>query len=259
MSTAAQPSPGTVNPGIPYPELRRCVSLDLEVSPEDGSLLAAAVYRPDTGDSLSMSERPSAGSLQRLERVAGGAEFLLGHNVIDFDIPHLQAFNPNLSLLKMPAVDTLRLNPLAFPPPPLSSFGQALQGWRPGAQASQRPSPGQQAGCRGLRQPAQEVGRDAPGAAHRMALADQRRERCRFRPGLLCRTRGCTAHPGGGEASNPAEARRRGLPVSDAVTRRCHRGTGLASGLRPGMAVGGRHQLSHAAVGAVPVPPGPAG
>ena len=115
MSTAAQPSPGTANPGILYPELRRCVSLDLEVSREDGSLLAAAVYRPDTGDSLSMSERPSTGSLQRLERVAGGAKFLLGHNVIAFDIPHLQAFNPNLSLLKLPVVDTLRLNPLAFP------------------------------------------------------------------------------------------------------------------------------------------------
>ena len=99
----------------PYPELRRCVSLDLEVSPENGSLLAAAVHRADTGDSLSMSERPSAGSLQRLERVSEGANFLLGHNIIAFDIPHLQAVNPNLSLLKLPVVDTLRLNPLAFP------------------------------------------------------------------------------------------------------------------------------------------------
>lgn len=111
MSTALQSSLGTTNSGIPYPELHRFVSLDLEVSPENGSLLASAVYRPDTGDSLSMSERPSAGSLQRLERVAGGAKFLLGHNIIAFDIPHLQAFNPNLSLLKLPVVDTLRLNP----------------------------------------------------------------------------------------------------------------------------------------------------
>ena len=39
----------------------------------------------------------------------------LGHNLIDFDLPHLQAANPRLRLLQLPAVDTLRLNPLAFP------------------------------------------------------------------------------------------------------------------------------------------------
>ncbi len=91
------------------------MSLDLEISRDDGSLLAAAAFRPDTGDSLSMSGSPSASSLQRLERVAAGAQFLLGHNIIAFDIPHLQALNPSLSLLKLPVVDTLRLNPLAFP------------------------------------------------------------------------------------------------------------------------------------------------
>ena len=37
------------------------------------------------------------------------------HNLIDFDLPHLQAANPGLRLLRLPAVDTLRLNPLAFP------------------------------------------------------------------------------------------------------------------------------------------------
>ena len=102
-------------PVFPYPNLHRCLSLDLEVSPEDGSLLAAAAYRPDTGDSLSMSGHPRRGSLQRFEQIAEGAQFLLGHNIIAFDIPHLQGFNPHLSLLKLPAVDTLRLNPLAFP------------------------------------------------------------------------------------------------------------------------------------------------
>ena len=77
--------------------------------------MAAAAYRPDTGESLSMSEHPSGGSLQRLERIAEGSQFLLGHNVIAFDIPHLKAINPDLGILKLPVVDTLRLNPLAFP------------------------------------------------------------------------------------------------------------------------------------------------
>jgi ATP-dependent DNA helicase RecQ len=43
------------------------------------------------------------------------AKFLLGHNLIAFDIPHLEAANQDLRLLKLPRVDTLRLNPLAFP------------------------------------------------------------------------------------------------------------------------------------------------
>ena len=35
----------------------------------------------------------------------------MGHNVIAFDIPHLQAFAADLSLLRLPVVDTLRLTP----------------------------------------------------------------------------------------------------------------------------------------------------
>ena len=54
-------------------------------------------------------------ALGRLDELAEGAEFLLGHNLIDFDLPYLQAVSPRLRLLRLPAVDTLRLNPLAFP------------------------------------------------------------------------------------------------------------------------------------------------
>ena len=53
--------------------------------------------------------------MAKLDDLAGGAEFLLGHNLIEFDLPHLKAASPNLGLLRLPAVDTLRLNPLAFP------------------------------------------------------------------------------------------------------------------------------------------------
>ena len=40
---------------------------------------------------------------------------MLGHNLIAFDLPHLAAAKPDLRLLKLPAVDTLMLSPLAFP------------------------------------------------------------------------------------------------------------------------------------------------
>ncbi len=54
-------------------------------------------------------------ALAKLDDFADGATFILGHNLIDFDLPHLAAAKPDLRLLKLPVVDTLRLSPLAFP------------------------------------------------------------------------------------------------------------------------------------------------
>lgn len=62
------------------------------------------------------------GALEKLDRFADGAEFLLGHNLIAFDIPHLKAAQPNLRLLKLPVIDTLLLSPLAFPGNPYHSL-----------------------------------------------------------------------------------------------------------------------------------------
>ena len=56
-----------------------------------------------------------AAALAKLDDLAEGADFVLGHNLIAFDLPHMQAASPRLRLLRLPAVDTLRLNPLAFP------------------------------------------------------------------------------------------------------------------------------------------------
>ena len=50
-----------------------------------------------------------------MDTLADGAAFLLGHNLIAFDLEQLKAAKPDLRLLRAPAVDTLRLNPLAFP------------------------------------------------------------------------------------------------------------------------------------------------
>ena len=97
--------------------LSRCLSLDLEVGVKDRRIRAFAGVRPDTGQSLTLpvAGNSLAGALAKLDDLAGGAEFLLGHNLIEFDLPHLKAASPNLGLLRLPAVDTLRLNPLAFP------------------------------------------------------------------------------------------------------------------------------------------------
>ena len=124
--------------------LSRCLSIDLEVSPRDGHVHALAGVRADTGRGVtwtlkargdgqaggrvtclegdevaSVKDRCSVDeALATLDGLTDGADFVIGHNIIKFDLPHLQAAAPGLGLLRMPVVDTLWLNPLAFPANP---------------------------------------------------------------------------------------------------------------------------------------------
>ena len=50
--------------------------------------------------------------------MAAEADHLVGHNILAFDLPQLRALHAGLGLLDMPALDTLHLNPLAFPAHP---------------------------------------------------------------------------------------------------------------------------------------------
>lgn len=96
----------------------RCLSLDLEVSVQDHRIHKFAAVRQDTGQTVVYPDDGGDSlnvALAKLDELADGADFLLGHNLIDFDLPHLQAVDPDLQLLRWPAVDTLMLNPLAFP------------------------------------------------------------------------------------------------------------------------------------------------
>ena len=96
-----------------------CVSLDLEVGKNDKRIHAFAAVRTDTNQSLiypgDFKQNGLTSALLKLDELADGAAFLLGHNLIDFDLRHLRAVIPRLKLLTLPPIDTLRLNPLAFP------------------------------------------------------------------------------------------------------------------------------------------------
>lgn len=93
----------------------RCISIDLEVGVRDERIHSFAAVRGDTGQSFVFQKGDLAIALAQLDDFAEGAAFLLGHNLIGFDAPHLASAKPDLRVLKLPAVDTLRLNPLAFP------------------------------------------------------------------------------------------------------------------------------------------------
>ena len=91
-----------------------CLALDLEVSRKGGRIHAFAAVH---GRARPLIHRGGglASALARLDDFAEGASYVLGHNLITFDLPHLQAENPSLRVLRLPPIDTLWLNPLAFP------------------------------------------------------------------------------------------------------------------------------------------------
>jgi len=93
----------------------RCLSIDLEVGLRSGRIRQLAALRGDSGESLRFDGGDLAGALGRLDALADGCSFVLGHNFIHFDGPHLAAAQPGLRLLALPVIDTLWLNPLAFP------------------------------------------------------------------------------------------------------------------------------------------------
>ena len=95
--------------------LSGCVSIDLEVDPNSGRIRAFAARRSTTADTCTYSGGDLSIALRALDEYAAGAEFVLGHNVIKHDLPYLREASSSLRLLTKPPIDTLWLNPLAFP------------------------------------------------------------------------------------------------------------------------------------------------
>ncbi|WP_199175843.1 RecQ family ATP-dependent DNA helicase [Telmatospirillum siberiense] len=88
------------------------------MSVRDARIHRFAAVWGDTAQSLVFpfaKKCPLPEALTRLDDFAETAQFLLGHNIVAFDVPHLAAAMPRMQLLGKPLVDTLRLNPLAFP------------------------------------------------------------------------------------------------------------------------------------------------
>ena len=98
-NTVQEPLPSVMN---------ECLSIDLEVDVSTARINALAAWRPDIGEQLTTRNGPpDTGELSRLDRMAQGARFVLGHNLIAFDIPHLQTAYPGLERLSPPRLDTI--------------------------------------------------------------------------------------------------------------------------------------------------------
>ena len=83
------------------------LSRDLEVGVQDRSFRVFAGVRPATGQSPVYPDKgyALAEALDKVDNLADGVDFLLGRNLIDFDLPYLQAANSDLRLLRRPTVD----------------------------------------------------------------------------------------------------------------------------------------------------------
>src|SRR5208282_5126871 len=95
--------------------IARCAVLDLETSGDKilkiGAILNDAIFerKGKFGVQLAFAE---------LDQFAERAEFLLGHNILEHDLPILRRASPALDIYKKPVIDTLFLSPLAFPENP---------------------------------------------------------------------------------------------------------------------------------------------
>lgn len=99
----------------PSPLAPQCLALDLEVGRNDHRIHQFGAVRGDSGETLRYNGGDLDTALSRLDTLADSTAFLLGHNLVEFDLPHLKAHYPSLRLHQKPVFDTLRLNPLAFP------------------------------------------------------------------------------------------------------------------------------------------------
>lgn len=97
----------------PAPFLAACVSIDLEVDPKSARVFAFAAVLGEAA--LVHKGAALEPALDRLEALCGGAAHLVGHNILRHDLPHLVANRPRLAGLGTAPIDTLWLNPLAFP------------------------------------------------------------------------------------------------------------------------------------------------
>ena len=94
--------------------LARCVSVDLEVDPASAQLFAFAAVG-GTGGSVVHRKGPLESALARLDTYCRDFDHVIGHNILHHDLPHLAAASPRFVSLAEAPIDTLWLNPLAFP------------------------------------------------------------------------------------------------------------------------------------------------
>ncbi|MCP5528041.1 MAG: RecQ family ATP-dependent DNA helicase [Verrucomicrobiales bacterium] len=115
MTADSESTPGAPE-GLPTEFRDHALFLDLEVSMRGRLRQVGAVLGGRTFASLEPRQAPAA--LAELARLAGEATCVIGHNIVRHDLPVLREAALEHPLLRLPAIDTLFLSPIAFPENP---------------------------------------------------------------------------------------------------------------------------------------------
>ncbi len=97
--------------------LQQCLLFDIEVNERQtiyslGAVFAGKTFQVGAGQPVYRK------LLDAFDSFAAESTYILGHNIINYDIPQLRQLAPHLQLLNKPAIDTLFLSPLAHPANP---------------------------------------------------------------------------------------------------------------------------------------------
>lgn len=95
--------------------LSRAVSIDLEVDPDKARIFALAAVAQDPDAPKVVAKHNIAAALTELDAFCQSFDYVIGHNILRHDLPHLAAASPRFVALAEAPIDTLWLNPLAFP------------------------------------------------------------------------------------------------------------------------------------------------
>ncbi len=97
------------------PLLERCLSVDLEVNPKAAEIFDLAAVTYGSAPAVVGAGGNVSQKLDQLEKAAAKLPHIIGHNIIKHDIEHLLAARPRLAARLSAPIDTLWLNPIAFP------------------------------------------------------------------------------------------------------------------------------------------------
>lgn len=96
----------------------RAFSVDVETAPQEDNRifkLGAVRSSDQRGLTLFTSTLTTADVVRKVDELAAGSKFLVGHNLRRHDLVELQRQYPSLQCIQLPVLDTLELSTIAFP------------------------------------------------------------------------------------------------------------------------------------------------
>jgi ATP-dependent DNA helicase RecQ len=97
--------------------LARCLLFDIETN-ENGEIYALGAFFNGKRFNTQQGKKVTQQQLAEFNDFGCNSEFIVGHNILEHDIPSLREKDSSLAILQKPVIDTLYLSPLAFPANP---------------------------------------------------------------------------------------------------------------------------------------------